>query len=173
MTAAANRHKGVLQERKTVVLHASWTPYVILWGGLMVVGAPFLILGLLGQQDGWIAAGIAALVGLAGTISLTRLQLTLSCDTVSYRNVLRTVRIPLIHVTAIHGAFGRDKGPIFALLVEVIPAARSRQICVNMKLFSKHDLRHLLDTAEVLGIHVHLDAMIATRLDRMKTRSNR
>lgn len=173
MTAFASRHKGVLQRRKTVVLRASWEPYVILWGLLTVVGGPFLILALSGQREGWIVAGMAALLGLAGTFFLMRLQLTLSSDTVSYRSILWTIRIPLIHVIAIHGAFGRDKGPIFALLVEVVPAAQSRQICVNMKLFSKHDLRYLLETAKVLGIPVHLDGMVATRLGQMKAKKDK
>jgi hypothetical protein len=169
MTVTVNKDAKVLQGRKMVVLCARG-PFIVLWTFVAIINGPLLILALSGQRDVWVIVGMVALLGFIGTISLAHLRLTLSPEMITYRSILRTVRIQLNHVITIRGEFGLEKGPVWALVVEVSPLAQSREICINMKLFNKRDLRHLLDTAEVLDIPVHLDGMVARWLDRMNTK---
>ncbi|HLB14625.1 MAG TPA: hypothetical protein VJM14_06835 [Burkholderiales bacterium] len=126
-------------------------------------------LALQGQQDGWAVAGMLAFLGLVGTACLMRLRITLTSDALLYRGVLRTARIPLHDIAAIHGvSIGREhskqglaKGPGFVLIIETIPAAKSQELSVSMKPFGKRDLRELFSAAESRGITVHLNAVAA------------
>lgn len=152
-----------------VIARASWISYAVLWIPLSVLGGLNLSLALQGQQDGWAVAGMLAFLGFVGTACLMRLRITLTSDALIYRGVLRTARTPLHDIAAIHAvSIGRErskqgfaKGPGFVLVIETVPAAKSQELSLSMKPFSKRDLRELFSASESRGIKVRLNEVAA------------
>ena len=153
------------QECEEMVIRPSLVTYVILWILVGLILVPFLTLALGGQRNALSLVIVVALLGVLGTGSLTRIQLRMSREKISYRSVFRLFEIPLGYVSSIQGRFGTDRGPIFALVFEVYPGTPAPSICVNMKLFSKQDLRRLFDLAKSYGIQTRLDDLVARRLE--------
>lgn len=159
-----------LMENAVAVARASWVSYVVLWVPVIILGGLYMGLASAGQQDAWVVAGILLLLGVIGTAGLMRLRLMLTGDTLSYRGAIRTVRIPIADIAAIHGTLigrehskkGPPKGPGFVLSIESVPGRKIDQLSVNMKPFDKRELHELFDAAKARGIPVHLDAVVVT-----------
>lgn len=153
-----------------VSVRVSGASYAVLWVPIAALGGLYLSLALVGHRDAWSVAGILILLGLIGTACLMRLRFTLTSDAISYRALLRTVRIPIQDIAAIHGeSIGREyskkgiaKGPGFVLTIETVPGRSS--LSVSMKPFSKNDLRRLFVTAQARGIPVRLNEVVAAMI---------
>src|SRR6266436_3890575 len=93
-----------------VIVRASGVSYAVLWTPLVALGALPWRFALTGQRNAWVIVGILMLLGLIGTAWFIRMRLTLTPDCISYRGLLRTVRIPVQEITAIRGALiGRER----------------------------------------------------------------
>lgn len=173
MIATVNKDGVRLKDTKITSVRASQISYVVLWAPLITLAILYLYLAFEGRNDAWFVPIALVLLGLIGTIYLFRLQIVLTSNEFIYRSMFNKTKISVKDIRAIRALLiGREsrngpflvKGPGLLLVIEITPEAKNAGLSVAMKPFSKRQLNDLFIFAEVLGIPVQLDRVVASMM---------
>ena len=160
-----------IRQTQIVSVGSSIASFIMLWIPLAILIGIFVLVGVNGQQDAWAIVAILGAIGIVGSTILIRKRISLLDDSVEYRGLLRTIRIPVATIRSIKAiSSGRDnariakKGPGFFMIIDSSIDQDPDQLHISIKTFQNLELRRFLEEARSREIPVYINDVVASIL---------
>ena len=152
-----------------VKVRSSLASYFMLWVPLILLAGLNVVIAINGDRNTWGVVVMLGVIGIIGSVILMRKHILLLSESVVFRNIFNSVRIPINVITSVKGtSIGREqingipRGPGFLLIIETVTGEKQKQLSISMKPFRRSDLRDFFITVKSRGIPVYVNDVVRT-----------